>query len=226
MKLIAHRGSAKLAPENSIKAFELAAKEPKFAGIECDIYTTKDGEFVVFHDLSLNRMVGRKKQIMDLTYEEISAFTLKSGKNISKFPDLKIPKLSEFLDICHKASKIAVIEVKAVHNITQLIDLVNLIDQYENLQAIIISFNIDYLKFIRAISSIELQYLIEKVTNEVIYEARVNELDLSLKAKIADEKAIKKLRKSNFKLGVWTVNRQDELNKFAKLGIDYLTTEK
>ena len=50
-KLIAHRGlKFKEVKENSVDAFLGALENPNYAGFECDIRTSKDGEFVVVHD--------------------------------------------------------------------------------------------------------------------------------------------------------------------------------
>ncbi|MGB1013761.1 MAG: glycerophosphodiester phosphodiesterase [Nannocystaceae bacterium] len=51
----AHRGGAKHRPENTLLAFEEAARLG-FTHIETDIHLTRDGEIVVFHDEILDRL--------------------------------------------------------------------------------------------------------------------------------------------------------------------------
>ncbi|MEF3692634.1 MAG: glycerophosphodiester phosphodiesterase family protein, partial [Acholeplasmataceae bacterium] len=68
MKYIAHRGYSSKAPENTVPSFTLAGEKQRFYGIECDLYTTKDGQFVVFHDENLKRMTGVDGSIMDYTF--------------------------------------------------------------------------------------------------------------------------------------------------------------
>lgn len=51
----AHRGGAKHRPENTLLAFEEAARLG-FTHIETDIHLTRDGEIVVFHDETLDRV--------------------------------------------------------------------------------------------------------------------------------------------------------------------------
>lgn len=90
-KYIAHRGlHGKGAPENSLKAFELAAQ----AGVpaELDVRMTKDCRLVVFHDSSLMRMCGIEADIKDFDYEQLSTFTLDGSEE-------KIPLLSEVLKL-------------------------------------------------------------------------------------------------------------------------------
>ena len=53
-KIFAHRGASAYAPENTMEAFELAAKQGA-DGIELDVHVTKDGEVVVTHDEKIDR---------------------------------------------------------------------------------------------------------------------------------------------------------------------------
>ena len=86
----AHRGlwSPDGPPENSLTAFRLAA-EAGF-GIELDVQRTVDGELVVFHDDSLERMCGVRKPLTSCTYAELQACPLLSG-------DETIPTFAEVL---------------------------------------------------------------------------------------------------------------------------------
>ena len=53
--LIAHRGGAGLAPENTLAAFEAAAHRWQADMIELDVRATADGECVVIHDGTVDR---------------------------------------------------------------------------------------------------------------------------------------------------------------------------
>jgi glycerophosphoryl diester phosphodiesterase len=226
MKYIAHRGMSTKAPENTIPAFTLAASEQRFYGIECDIQTTKDNQFVIFHDDDLNRMAKAKVKLRDLTYEELQTYEIKRGNKVKSYMGLKIPLLTELLDICSFFNKTAVIEIKYVNDITLLSDLVNLLDQYIGVHVIFISFNLNYLKYIRAISNIELQFLADKFNEDQIYDLRVNAIDVSLNKDIVKKPLISRLKKEGFKIGVYTVNDNKEALKMQNFKLDYLTTDK
>lgn len=226
MKYIAHRGLSSKAPENTIAAFTLAGQKQRFFGIECDLYTTKDGRFVVFHDEQLKRMTGVEGAVMDYDYNELLQMTIIKGSRIKQYPDQKIPTFEEYLDVCSYYNKTAVIEIKRIHDITQLTDLVNTIDERIGLSVIIISFNINYLKYIRAISSAELQLLTDQVDDETIYECRVNQLDVSMPKEMITLQLVKKLKKEGFKIGTFTVDEAKTMIEFEKYGIDYLTTNR
>jgi glycerophosphoryl diester phosphodiesterase len=226
MKQIAHRGFSSQAPENTIASFNLAAQSEHFYGIECDIYTTKDHEFVVFHDEDLKRMAKQPITIMDSTYEELLSYPILTGSRIKSYPHQTIPKLTDYLDICETYQKAAIIELKKVHEMEKLSDLLQVLENYPTVKKIIISFNLNYLKYMRSISDIELQFLTEKVTDSLIYDLRVNHIDFSINQASAKPNLIAKLKKKGFKIAIYTVNNKYQARRLAKLGIDYITSDK
>lgn len=87
----AHRGlhtEDKSIPENSIAAFEAAAV--RGYGIELDVQLSKDGQVVVFHDDTLERVCGVDARVDEMTYEELQTLRLCET-------EYKIPLFSEVL---------------------------------------------------------------------------------------------------------------------------------
>ena len=87
-KMYAHRGlhNAERA-ENSMSAFK-AAVESGY-GIELDIRLSKDGELVVFHDDTLDRVCGREGRVIDFTADELATFMLSgTGDGIPRLCDV------------------------------------------------------------------------------------------------------------------------------------------
>ena len=68
--VIAHRGGALDAPENTLAAFKLA-KQNGATGVEFDLDFTKDGVPVIIHDSTVDRMTDGTGNVSDFTYEEI-----------------------------------------------------------------------------------------------------------------------------------------------------------
>ncbi len=113
-RYIAHRGLHDLCegtPENSLAAFR-AAVEQGYA-IEIDIHITADGEVVVFHDNTVDRMCGVSGEIEKMTLAELKALRL--GGTNEEIPTLReclavvdgqVPLLIEFkcltVDVCHR----------------------------------------------------------------------------------------------------------------------------
>ena len=69
-KVWAHRGASGYASENTLDAFRKAV-EMGADGIELDVQMTKDGELVVIHDETIDRVSNGKGWVKDYTYEEL-----------------------------------------------------------------------------------------------------------------------------------------------------------
>ncbi len=67
---IAHRGGAKLAPENTLVAFENAVALEVDA-LKLDVHSTSDGVIVVMHDDDVKRTTDGSGPIHDLSYREL-----------------------------------------------------------------------------------------------------------------------------------------------------------
>ena len=91
----AHRGlhaRDKSVPENSLEAFRLAAREGY--GMELDVQLTKDGQVVVFHDDTLDRVCGVHARVDERTFEELQQLRLCGTEH-------RIPLFSEVLEVVH-----------------------------------------------------------------------------------------------------------------------------
>lgn len=73
--VLAHRGGAKLAPENTLAAFNRAA-ELGVHGFEIDIRMTRDEEILVFHDEFIDRTTDGAGRVADFSLEQLRAFDL------------------------------------------------------------------------------------------------------------------------------------------------------
>ena len=71
--LTAHRGGARLAPENTVAAFRQAIDVWGADMLEMDVHLTSDGEVVVLHDETVNRTTDGSGRVADLTLAELEA---------------------------------------------------------------------------------------------------------------------------------------------------------
>lgn len=106
---IAHRGLwGNGIIENSLPAYENAIKHGY--PIEIDVYQSKDGVLLSFHDQTLKRMTGADGYIFEKTYEEIKKLNLNGSehkiptlKEVLDLVDGKVPLLIEFKDMPDKS---------------------------------------------------------------------------------------------------------------------------
>lgn len=109
----AHRGLWNAErPENSLAAFRAAA-EADFA-IELDVQLSGDGEVMVFHDYTLDRVCGRTGKIAELTAAELSQIPLNGVENEC------IPTLAQVLEVVDGRVPL-LIELKGENGNTDLV---------------------------------------------------------------------------------------------------------
>jgi glycerophosphoryl diester phosphodiesterase len=72
--LVAHRGGAGLAPENTLLAFRLATDTWWADMLEMDARLTRDGHVVVIHDPTVDRTTNGSGRVADMTLDEIHSF--------------------------------------------------------------------------------------------------------------------------------------------------------
>ena len=102
----AHRGlhaRDRSVPENSLEAFRLAVRAGY--GIELDVQLSRDGQVVVFHDDTLERVCGVQKRVEELSCAELRALRLCGSEH-------GIPLLSEVLAAVRGGSPL-IVELKS-----------------------------------------------------------------------------------------------------------------
>lgn len=76
VRIWAHRGCCMRYPENTLVAFEAAAKLERITGIELDVQLTRDGEMVVIHDETLDRTTTGSGAVRDYTLTQIKKMSI------------------------------------------------------------------------------------------------------------------------------------------------------
>lgn len=223
VKIIAHRGSSKRAPENTVSAI-LLASEDKADYAELDVQETKDGVVVVMHDKNLKRVAGIDKNVFEMDYRDMQQLNVQSI-DLDKFKEEKIPTLDQVM----KASKGKIkldIEIKDYENDTELVKKVVQAVESNNLVAdcLICSFDYSALVKVKKLNpKIRTGYLttlnkedklnLEYADYYSIYYPKVNKT------------IVERLHGNNKKVHVWTVNNVNDYKKLIEMGVDDIITD-
>lgn len=237
---IAHRGYSAVAPENTRAAFRLAAADnSSFDAIECDVYRTRDGVFVISHDATLKRIFGVDKGIEDCTYDEIKDMTAVGGNGVNKYPNETLCTLEEYLSILKNSRKKAVIELKADYGSAAADKLYSMVSSYDmNERVDIISFKIGALNHMaESIKNIPQPakpdlYLLSSWPDlgmgsgsSDIEMAIKNNYNLSGNYIFTSEISVTAMHNAGKKYGVWTVDDFETACHFIfDLHVDYVTS--
>lgn len=223
-KYILHRGASLEAPENTLPAFEIAAKTGGY--IETDVQKTKDGVFVLCHDTNLKRMCGVDKKIADITYKELQQYPVISGNNADRYPDNYIPTLQQYLDVCNRYGAVPVIEIKWNMQDDELVKFNKMLRSSKK-PPIIISFRVGSLKKLRLINNtVSIQYIMRGgATEKAIAICEEYKFDISVGYSKLSKGSIDKLHGKGIKVATWEIIDNRLIGLYESFGVDYITVE-
>ena len=226
-KIYAHRGASGYAPENTLEAFKLAIKQGA-EGIELDVQLTKDGEVVVIHDETIDRVSNKTGFVKDYTLAELKEFSF--DNNIEGYKNTKIPTLKEVLELLKPTNLMLNIELK-----TSII-------WYENIEEKVLKLVYDADMRDRVIYSSFNHYSIKKIKNLdekantalLFGDVILYTVNYIKNANIpAIHPPVYQLKMDNFldeyinsglDIRVWTVNNPDDMQSLINKNIDAIIT--
>lgn len=225
--LTAHRGVCSIAPENSLPAYKKAV-ELGYYTAECDIRLTKDNKWVLLHNGTIDSLFCEKGRPDDFTFDEIRSFSYKRGANFWAYDDLKICSLEEYLDVFVGTNTRPQIEIKTetYDKLDTVVDAV--VERGLEESAIVISFDLEQLKAINKLNkNIELWYLIGKITEERIAEAKAigSNVWLSPNFDENDAESIRLALDAGIGVSFWTVNTVEKAKMLYDLGVRYVESD-
>ncbi len=237
-KMIAHRGLSSFETENTLAAF-IAAGNNSYFGIETDVHKTKDGKFIITHDDNMQRISGDDLIIEETDYETLrncKLYAVKAGVqdgdatvlSNQKRADLVPPSLDEYIEICKKYSKVAVLEIKNLmerEDVEKIIDIINDHDFLD--MTIFISFSIENLVFIKeknpALACQFLTYKQEELDASMPTILKYK-LDLDLHYNLISKELVQKTHERGAKINAWTPGNPKEGERLASINVDYITS--
>jgi len=224
VQMIAHRGLSGLERENTCAAF-VAAGNRSYFGIETDIHKTKDGQFIVFHDDSTLRLTDLDWNVEERTLVELRALRLRDTDGKIR-GDLLLPTLPEYIRICKKYEKTAVLELKNPFQRKDIVAVVETIRQEGWLKnTVFISFDLGNMIHLRKLLPEQpLQYLVKELTDEVKATLVEYALDLDIKYSNLTADQVEELHRMGRKVNVWTVDDPKIAVLLVQMGVDYITT--
>lgn len=224
-KLIAHRGLSGIEKENTNSAF-VAAANRSYYGIETDVHKTADGKYVIIHNNTTAESAIDSLTVEDSTYDTLRSliFVDKDGKKGRS--DLRMPSLEEYLGVCVKYRKHAVLELKNEFDPDSIAEICKIIDECGSSESItVISFCLSNLIALRSIrSDIPEQYLVSSFSDEVFENLSKYSLGLDIYHAALTPEIVGRCHAAGFEVNCWTVDSPEKAEELIGMGVDYITT--
>lgn len=225
VQMIAHRGLSGIERENTNAAF-VAAGNRSYYGIETDVIKTADGQFVLNHDGNLKRVAGEDVVVGQTPLEQVQNVLLTDTDGQRDRQDLRTPLLGNYIKICKRYDKQAVLELKDLFTQEDIRQIIEIIQSYDYLDRVtFISFYYDNLLLVRNIlPNQSAQFLAKELTEEIIARTAADKLDVDICGTGLSPENIKAAHEAGLKVNCWTVDFPEGAETLVKWGVDYITT--
>ena len=228
VRMIAHRGVSGLETENTLAAF-IAAGNRSYWGVETDVHVTADGNLILIHDSNTARVADREMVVEESLFEDLRALRVKDRyHNDDLRGDLCLPSLEEYIRICKKYEKEAILELKeafALEDIKKVIQVFRAEDYLDHV--VFISFCLQNLIYVRGLlPDCRAQYIMKKIT-ETEFEAMKQyrlDLDMDCRKMALTREWIDRMHGEGLRVNGWTVDNAADAQTLISWGIDYITT--
>lgn len=228
--IIAHRGASGTFPENTHVAFQ-AAVEHGADYLEFDIQLSKDQEFVVIHDQTLERTTNGKGKVSDYMLNQLETLDAGAWKG-AKFSGERIPTLTEVLNKYHKKIKL-LIEVKHSKNhriVAELLAEQLKLFSFEEKRIIVQSFDYEFLnEFKKQMPEMPLGILIRHqyngIKNQQLRDYATFADFINPKITMASENLITRIHEHHANCIFWTIKNKQQAQKILKLNPNGIATD-
>ena len=226
VKMIAHRGLSGLERENTCAAFVAAGNRETYWGIETDIHCTADGKYVIIHDDTTTRVSG-----VEMTVEESDFDTLRSLRLMDKNADgsrwdLVLPTLEEYISVCKKYDKIAVLELKNPMPEEAVVEIIREVEQMDYAdKMVVISFSFDNMVLLRKnFPNQNAQFLLKAWDDAWLPKLKEYSLGLDIRHTEITAELVEKIHAIGQEINCWTVDDPADAARVIACGVDYITT--
>lgn len=231
--VLAHRGANIVAPQNTIPAFQKAI-DFNADGLETDVHLSADGHIVICHNYTIDDTSTGEGRLDEMTLSELKSFDFGSYFS-DDYKGVSLPTLPELLDLT-KSMKLINIEIKPPKKDCDLIKrVVETIHQYDIVENSIVScFDPECIRLVKEIDSnvkTGLLYENDELGNEIMtfgvakYCNQLNANAAHPHRKLITQKEVMELHNLGMDVNPWTVNKEEEIIKFAKWGCDALISD-
>ena len=208
--------------ENTIESVQKAI-ELNVDGIEIDVFKSKTGELVVYHDPFLSRLSNSNAFIEQISLDSIKKVELIGG--------YFIPTLKEIVDIIPEKIFLN-IELKGQDTAFEtnkiIINYLNS-HNFPVSKFIISSFKWDELKKIRSFNKdIPIAILVDslyKIDDAIKLAKQINAVALNPNKEFITKEIVNKIQSKNIKVYPYTINTPRNIRKMRSMGVDAIITD-
>ena len=221
-EIIAHRGGAAVAPENTMAAFHRGIADGA-DWLELDVQENADGTVMVEHDRDFMRAAGVKLEVWQATNADLADIDIGSSF-APEFADQRVPTLREVLELAKGKTGVFVElkyyghDVSLEQKVVQLVEETGMADH-----VVIMSLNYDGVLKTAALRPTWTYGLLNAVAIGDLTRLDVNFLALTANATTVP--MIRRTHKRGMKIYAWTIDDPVQMWVMMSRGVDGIITD-
>lgn len=222
VRVTAHRGSSRAAPENTLAAIQQAIDDGA-DDAEIDVQETLDGAVIVMHDADLMRIAGDRRKIWETSLAELQS--VDAGSWFDKaFAAQRVPTLQQAIEIAR--GKIGLnIELKFNGHDRDLVGRTLSVVRESGFGAECVISSLDHSAFQR-VRAIDPRIPVGAIVGVSIGDVSRLQADfISINVAHVNRQLIRKLHRQGKQIHVWTVNDEKTMSDMIELGVDSILTD-
>ncbi len=221
--VIAHRGAAGVAPENTLAAFRRAIEEGADV-VELDVQESLDGVVVVVHDSDLMKVAGVPTKIWETAAAALRQVDV--GSHFApEFRAERVPTLAEALELCRGRARVD-IELKSYGHAERLEERVVEVVEAAGIAGEVLTMSMDH-DMVRTMERLRPQWpngvLTAVAAGDLVDEAPGDFLAVS--SGMATRALVRHAHRRGKPVYVWTVNDPAQMLAAIANGVDGLITD-
>ncbi len=220
--IVAHRGAAGRAPENTIAAVQ-AALDDRADWVEIDVQESADGDVIVVHDSDFMKLSGNPVKVWDVTREQLAEIDIGSWF-ASEFADERVPTLQDVLEISRDTARV-VIELKYYGHDEQLEQRVA-----EIVEAAVMSDRVAIMS-LKYDAVLKMKQLRPEWTVGLLSATAVGDLSrldadfLAVSMNMVSRGFVRRAHQAGKEVFAWTVNDPVSMSQMIARGVDGIITD-
>ncbi len=228
----AHRGHSGEFPENTLAAFR-SGIDVGADWIELDILRTRDGQLVVIHDRTTQRVGDADRVVTESNYAELAEidvatdFRKRRGKSLIECPPAKIPLLKDVLTMVKSQGQTRVSIQPKMDCVADAVSLVRSMNAEQW-----VGFNDGNLEYMVEVKRIAPEIPVfwdrgkDTDIDSDIMVAKQHQFDsLVLHQDGITPEKVEQIRAAGIEVGAWTVNDPASMQRLLKMGVQRIYTD-
>lgn len=226
--IVGHRGDRAHAPENTMASLERAMDELAF--VETDVQLTADGVPVLFHDVTLERIIGDPHRIDELSLAQLRLLDFGIGYG-AEFEGERIPTLDEFFAaLAERDEARAIVELKAAWTPDEASETIELARRHGVAgRVVFMSFSLETLASIQQVSPTTPRImLVRELSSDPVPVARrfgVIGVATTFRSVTAAPDGLAAAHAEGLAVLCYTLNSHERWQEVSDLGVDGIITD-